>query len=135
MSGATDTAPELSPHRPLARRLPAALLACVAVPVGMITLPWAAFIVVACVRSLLRGSEGNWLGLVTMGVAPLVGYPAAAVLWSRSRRAATLRRGWILALLGVLVIVAVSFMSLYALGYGFYDEWKETQPGGRGYHP
>ncbi|GAA1284960.1 hypothetical protein Psi02_32770 [Planotetraspora silvatica] len=135
MSDTTDTAPELSPRRPFALRLPPALLACAAVPVGMITLPWAAFIVVISVRSLLGGSDGTWLGLVTMGVAPLVGYPAAAVLWSRSRRAATPRRAWILALLGVVVIVAVSFMSVYALGYGFYDEWKETQPGGRGYHP
>jgi hypothetical protein len=114
MSGTADMAPELGARRSSALRLPAALLACVALPVGMITLPWATLILVIFLRRLFHGEEGNWLELMTMGLPPLVGYPAAAVLWSHSRRAATLRRGWFLALLGVVAIVAVSFVSVYA---------------------
>ncbi|WP_204071973.1 hypothetical protein [Planotetraspora phitsanulokensis] len=126
---------ETGARRSFGLRLPAALLACVAVPVGLITLPWAVFVIVVFVGQISQGDDGAWSGLMAMGLPPLIGYPAAAVLWSHSRRAATRRRAWVLALLGVIAIVAVSFLPVFALGYGFYDEWRETQPGGRGYHP
>ncbi|WP_203886028.1 hypothetical protein [Planotetraspora kaengkrachanensis] len=135
MGAVTDTVPEPEVRRPFALRLPAALLVCVAAPVGMITLPWAVFVIAVFAGQISQGGDGAWSGLMAMGLPPLVGYPAAAVLWSHSRRAASLRRAWILAILGVLAIAAVSFLPVLALGYGLYDEWQETQPGGRGYHP
>lgn len=109
--------------RPLALRVPSIALACVMVLLGILTLP-------AAVLYVLVSNT-----LLALGLPAFLGYAFSGVMWFYSRRASTLRRTWILAGLGLLAVIVVSFAPVSAFVYAVYDEWKETQPGGRGYHP
>ncbi|MEV1286917.1 hypothetical protein [Micromonospora sp. NPDC049679] len=120
--------------RPLALRLPPVLLASTLVLGGLVTLPAVALIVAVFVRHHIRGYHGNVEEFLTTALPALIGYPFAAVLWFYCRRVSTTRWSWLLAVLGVVVVVAVSFWPLAVIGYGFYEEWLETQPGGKGYY-
>jgi hypothetical protein len=117
--------------RPVALRVPSIVLMSVLVLLGLVMLPVFALLLMAVFARLSRGGISNELLGITLSV--LVGFPFAVVLWFRSRRANTVRGAWILAVLGVLVLGAVSYEPVSVVGASFYDEWKETQPGGRGY--
>jgi chromate transport protein ChrA len=102
---------------------------------GFFTLPTVALILFLVAKQLFRGYDQSLLDALVLGVPAVAGYPVAVALWWGSRRARSARWAWVLAVLGIVVVIAVSAAPLWAVGYQFYDEWKETQPGGRGYHP
>ena len=109
--------------RPLALRVPPIVLACVMALLGILTLPAAVLYVIV--------SNDK----VTLGLPAFLGYAFSGVMWFYSRRTTTLRWTWILVALGLLVVIVVSFVPVSAFAYAAYDEWSETQPGGRGYQP
>jgi hypothetical protein len=102
------------------------MLATVIVLCGLVTLPVVALMLAAFVN---RGGADP-AEVLTGAVPALVGYPLAGVLWWHSRR-----RGWVLAVLGVLVVLAVSWRPVAELAQVVYQQWQQTQPGGRGYQP
>lgn len=110
-------------------RAPAALLASVVVLLGLCTVPAVALVVVTDLHS------GNVRELFSYAVPAIVGYPLAVVLWLHTRRVAAAGWAWLLAALGVVLVVAVSIAPVGGVAYLFYLEWLEYQPGGRGYHP
>jgi hypothetical protein len=110
------------------RRAPSVVLAAVLVICGLVTLPLVALLVLAFVH---RGGE-NPAEFWTGAFPALLGFPIAAALWWYSRRG---RGNWLLTALGVAVIVAVSWRPLYEFAVVVYQQWLETQPGGRGYQP
>lgn len=109
--------------RPLALRVPPIALACVTALLGIFTLPAAVLYVIV--------SNDK----VTLGLPAFLGYAFAGVMWFYSRRTVTLRWTWILVALGLVAVIVVSFAPVSAFALAVYDEWKETQPGGRGYQP
>ncbi|WP_327548742.1 hypothetical protein [Amycolatopsis sp.] len=111
--------------------MPPIVLMTVLVLLGLVMVPVFAIVVMAFVSQLSKGRVTNEM----MGIAfpIIVGFPIAVVLWRRSRRAETVRGAWILAVVGVLVLGGVSYRPVSDVGAMFYEEWKETQPGGRGY--
>lgn len=115
--------PECSRVRPLALRVPPIALAYVMGLLGILTLPAAVLYVIV--------SNDK----VTLGLPAFLGYAFSGVMWFYSRRTATLRWTWILVALGLVAVIVVSFVPVSAFALAAYDEWKETQPGGRGYQP
>jgi hypothetical protein len=110
------------------RGAPSVVLAATLVACGLVTLPLAALLTAAFIS---RGGE-NPAEFWTGAMPALLGYPLAAALWWRTRRHSG---GWLLAVLGVAVIVAVSWRPLYEFAVVVHQQWQETQPGGRGYQP
>jgi hypothetical protein len=107
-------------------RAPSVVLGVVLVVCGLVTLPLVALLVVAFVH---RGGE-NPAEFWTGALPALLGYPLVAALWWRSRRNGG---NWPLTVLGIAVIVAVSWLPLYEFAVVAHLQWLETQPGGRGY--
>jgi hypothetical protein len=101
------------------------LLAGAIVLCGLVTLP-----VVALMLLAFANRGGTDPAEVLTGALPaLIGYPLAVVLWWR------FRQHWVLAVLGVLVVIAVSCRPLAELAQVVYLQWQQTQPGGKGYQP
>jgi uncharacterized membrane protein len=92
-------------------------------------------LVLLLITAAHRTGAGAFDDFLAIGLPVLVGYPVAIVLWRRARQAATTRGAWILAGLGLAVLVAVSFRPFTGLAEVIYLQWAETQPGGRGYSP
>jgi hypothetical protein len=109
------------------RGAPSVVLAAMLVICGLVTLPLAALLTAAFIN---RGGE-NPAEFWTGAMPALLGYPVAAALWWRTRG----RSGWLLAALGVAVIIAVSWRPLFEFAVIAHQQWQETQPGGRGYQP
>ncbi|MFC3735760.1 hypothetical protein [Paractinoplanes deccanensis] len=109
-------------------RLPGALLIAGTCLVGICGLPAA---VVFVLLGLLGGLRFNYPLL--MGTTALLAYPAAVWLWLRARRPGSTGRAWLLAALGLLLVAGTSALPVWILGSATADEWRETQPGGRGY--
>lgn len=120
--------------RSVALRVPAVVLGTVIVLAGLATLP-SILLFLATIVAKLRG--GNWSGeeLVTYVLPALAGYAVAIALWFRSRRTVVVNRSWLLATVGVLIVVAVSYRPVAAVAEVAYEQWQQTQPGGRGYYP
>lgn len=117
--------------RPRALRVPPIVLTTALVLFGLVMVPVFPIVVMALVSKLAKGDvSGEMLGIF---VPIVVGFPVAVILWRRSRRAESVRKAWILAVAGVLVLGVVSYQPVSDVGGLFYEEWKETQPGGRGY--
>jgi hypothetical protein len=113
-------------------QLPSWLLLTVMCMLGICTLPAALFFVLSGISGDSGPSPFLVLGL---GVPALVAYPVAVWLWSRARRVRSTGRAWLLAALGLLLVVGTSTLPVALLGGAFVGEWQETQPGGRGYQP
>ena len=63
----------------------------------------------------------------------LVGWPAAWLSWRAARRAGTPRHAWLLVGLTAVLLVAPTVEPVRLAVHLMHDEWRETQPGGRGY--
>ncbi|MFC7535150.1 hypothetical protein [Actinoplanes sp. GCM10030250] len=113
-------------------QLPSWLLITITCLLSPCALPAALFFVLSGVSGDSGPSAFVVLGL---GVPALVAFPAAVWLWSRARRVRSAGRAWLLALLGLLLVVGASTPPVTILGGAFVEEWQETQPGGRGYQP
>lgn len=111
-------------------RLPSALLITAICLIGICGLPAAGIFVLLG----LRGDEGI-SPPVMIGAPALIAYPVAVWLWLRARRPKSTGRAWLLATLGLLLVVGTSFVPVTVLGSALAEEWQETQPGGRGYRP
>lgn len=111
-------------------RLPSILLITVMCLLGVCALPAAGFFVV-------MGLHGGAVlsPPLLIGAPALVAYPVGAWLWLRARRPKSTGRAWLLALLGLLLVVGTSVVPVAILSSAFAEEWQETQPGGRGYRP
>jgi len=96
--------------------------------VGVCGLPAAVFFVVVGV-----GGDAVVSRPLVMGVSALIAYPVAVWLWLRSRRSESAGRAWLFATLGLLLVAGTSCVPMVTLGSALVDEWRETQPGGRGY--
>ncbi len=111
-------------------RLPGILLITVACLVGICALPSAAYFVLIGIA----GGSDPGPGLV-IGAPVLVAYPVAVWLWLRARRPRSTGRAWLLAVLGLLLVTGTAIVPVTIIGTALVDEWRETQPGGRGYEP
>ncbi|MEH0933913.1 hypothetical protein [Micromonospora psammae] len=111
-------------------RLPSALLITVMCLIGICGLPAAGFFVLVGIT----GDAGFSPPLV-IGVPTLIAYPVAVWLWLRARRPKNAGRAWLLATLGLLLVVGTSVVPVVIVGSALVEEWQETQPGGRGYQP
>jgi hypothetical protein len=117
--------------RPRALRVPPIVLITALVLFGLVMVPVFPIVVMAFVSKLSKGDvSAEMLGIF---LPIVVGFPIAVVLWRRSRRAETVRKAWILAVAGVLILGGVAYQPVSDVGGLFYEEWQETQPGGRGY--
>jgi hypothetical protein len=112
-------------------QLPSWLLITVTCMLGICALPAALLFVL----SGISGDSGPSAFLLGLGVPVLVAYPVAVWLWSRTRRVPSAGRAWLLAAIGLFLVVATSTLPVALLGGTFVEEWQETQPGGRGYQP
>jgi hypothetical protein len=110
------------------------MLAAALVGIGLVTMP-AVALFLAAFLSRSGGGDPNTGEFVVFVLPALVGYPVAGALWLSARRVGDVRRAWLLAVLGVAVLIAVSFKPVVALAHLSYLQWQEYQPGGRGYHP
>lgn len=75
---------------------------------------------------------GGWRDLLFVTPA-LVGYAAAALLWTAASRNVSPRRAWLYAAVGIATVLAVSYAPVEAFAQSWLSEWRETQPWGRGY--
>jgi hypothetical protein len=132
---AETTITGMDPSRPRALRVPAIVLTGGLLLIGLVTLPAVALFVLAYLSRASGG--GTWADLdelLTHVLPALIGYPLAGGLWIYCRRTRTARSAWTLAVLGLLVVAAVSFTPVAGWADVIYLQWKETQPGGRGYY-
>ena len=111
-------------------RLPGILLIVVMCVAGVCAVPSASFFLAAA----LRGGP-NLSPVLVLGVPTMLAFPAAVWLCSRSRRAGSAGRAWLLAVLGVVLVIGTSVLPVGIVGAAMVEEWEETQPGGRGYIP
>jgi hypothetical protein len=56
----------------------------------------------------------------------LVGYPVLGVWWFYVRRSGTGRRAWLLAALGIFVVIAVSFKPVAGFIHLTYLQWHRS---------
>ncbi|MFG1919633.1 hypothetical protein [Micromonospora sp. NPDC048898] len=111
-------------------RLPSMLLIVAMCLLGTCALPSAALFVLT---GTVGGSD---LGTsLAIGAPTLIAYPVAAWLWLRAGRQPTIGRAWVNAVLGFVLIVGSSIAPVAVFGALIVEEWRETQPGGRGYDP
>jgi hypothetical protein len=74
-------------------------------------------------------------------VSLLLGAPSVVAdamgmwLWFRVLRPGSIARAWFLAVLGTVLVIGGSVLPVTIVGKAVHEEWQETQPGGRGYHP
>jgi hypothetical protein len=101
-------------------QLPSWLLITVTFTLGICALPAALFFVLSGISGDSGPSPFLVLGL---GVPALVAYPVAVWLWSRSRRVPSAGRAWLLAALGLLLVVGTSTLPVALLGGAFVEEW------------
>ncbi|MEV4274631.1 hypothetical protein [Actinoplanes xinjiangensis] len=111
-------------------RLPGALLITAIGLTGICGVPSAVFFAMLAVNA-----ESVPPFLLVLGLPALIAYPLAVWLWVRARRARSTGRAWATAALGLALVVGASALPVTILGSALADEWKETQPGGRGYVP
>lgn len=75
-------------------------------------------------------------GLALLLGPRLLAYGLAAALWLHLRRGHTTRaQAWFVAVAGLSLVIAASYGPVAGFVWAVYDEWRETQPGGRGYYP
>lgn len=116
-------------------RAPSLTLAAAIAAAAAVTLPVLA-LHAAVVLSRRTPDFAAALGEVLLASGPVVvGYAVAAAMWLAARRSGSTRQAWLLAAAGTAVVVAVSYQPLDAVVALFVAEWRETQPGGRGYYP
>lgn len=116
-------------------RAPSLTLAVAIATTAAVTFPVLALHAAVVLGRRSRDDAGG-LGEVLLASGPVVvGYAVAAGMWLAARRADSTRQAWLLAAAGTAVVVAVSYQPLNAVVAMFVEEWRETQPGGRGYYP
>ncbi len=96
--------------------------------IGVVAVPAAGFFVLMAV-----GAGDLVSPPMLIGLPSLIGFVVALWLWRRARRTASTTRGWLFAALGVLLFAGTSVIPVTILGAALGEEWRETQPGGRGY--
>ncbi|GIF39654.1 hypothetical protein [Actinoplanes xinjiangensis] len=111
-------------------RLPGALLITAVGVIGVCGLPSALFFAMLAVNA-----ESIHPYVLVLGLPALIAYPLAVWLWVRARRARSTGRAWTAAALGMALVVGSSVVPVTILGGALITQWKETQPGGRGYVP
>ena len=79
--------------------------------------------------------HGNPGPALVVGVPLLIVYPVALWLALRARRPRSTGRAWLIATLGLLLIIGTAAVPMTVFGLAMHEEWQETQPGGRGYRP
>jgi hypothetical protein len=114
---------------------PAVLLAAVSMPVALVTLPAVMLLLAAYLNRLSGAGDPDTTEFAIYVLPALVGYPVVGVLWWYARRLCTGRWAWLLAALGVVVVIAISVKPVAGFSHLVYPQWQETQPGGRGYQP
>jgi hypothetical protein len=112
---------------------PVLLLSAVSVPVASATLPAVALFLAAYLSRLSGAGDPNTTELATYVLPALVAYPVVGWLWLHLRRSGTGRWAWPLAALGIAIVIAVSVKPVAGFISLIYQQWQETQPGGRGY--
>jgi hypothetical protein len=123
----------VEPVRP--SRLPSILLISVTCLVGICGVPSSLFFGALAVHALARGVDTVPIQILTFAVAGLLAYPIAIWLWFRARRARSTARAWLAAALGLILVLGSAAFPVTIIGKAMAEEWRETQPGGRGYVP
>lgn len=113
----------------VAHRLPAILLIAILAVVGICGLPPAMMFLVTGVAG------GSAYVSLLLGAPSVVADAMGMWLWFRVLRPGSIARAWLLAVLGTVLVIGGSVLPVTIVGKAVHEEWQETQPGGRGYHP
>jgi len=106
------------------------LLIVVTYLAGICVLPFAVFSTLWAFTG-----HGDSAPALVVGMPLLVAYPVALWLALRSRRPYSTGRAWLIAAIGLLLIIGTAALPVTVVGLAVHEEWQETQPGGRGYRP
>jgi len=104
----------------------------------LVSLPLLAWQVAIVLSRRSRGYavDGDLLALTTVLLLRLAAYSVAAGLWwYLGHRPVAGSRAWLLAVAGLVLVAAAAYQPVSGFALALHDEWRETQPGGRGYHP